>query len=108
MTDLKNWSDQAMRDPSICPFCGCTGLVATFRVMVRTNCEYSLLLDVGGNNEDEAHAIALVKANSIPLENWQQSWADADAETVSLECRGGVVYREPRLPPENGIYCLCQ
>lgn len=53
----------------------------TFQVMVRTNCEYSLLLDVPANNEDEAHAIALLKAQSISFEEWNQAWASAEAET---------------------------
>ena len=47
--------------------------------LVRTNCEYSRVV------EAETAEEALVKAGKVPLDDWEHAWAPAEAE---LEAQG--------------------
>ena len=53
-----------------------------YEVEVRTNCEYVFTTKVKATSEAEAHEAAMVAAKCTPMDQWEQSWADMEAETV--------------------------
>lgn len=49
-------------------------------VLVRRNCEYTLLLDVGPGEAEEA---LLARAEAVPMEDWSTSWSPMEVDTES-------------------------
>jgi len=61
----------------------------TYAVLVRTNCEYSLEVEVRALDMDDAGEKAVTKAEKIPYAQWNQAWAPFEAEQEGgTEVRG--------------------
>lgn len=52
-----------------------------YSVTVRTNCEYSTVIEVEAVSPEEAQQMALAKARETDPATWDQAWAPMEAET---------------------------